>query len=179
MQASFHFPLFHFFWIQWLTLFSKLQPHVAWHWVFLPRLENLLKPNTGFMSFGPYINQTCGVDSAEQTFPRMADIYSAFRGDLCPPIPQLVSLSVFVVHVKVRGDGRWKGKKKSGKPGGRRTEGNKWNGGWVGFMVGHLGRSVHRLQKAYPRKSTPFIREPSKQIPCPARALDMEGRMVE
>lgn len=108
------FSFFFFFLIQRLTLFSKLQPHVAWHWVFLPRLENLLKPNTGFMSFGPYINQTCGIDSTEQTFPRMADIYSAFRGDLCPPIPQLVSLSVFVVHVRVRGDGKWKGRRKEG-----------------------------------------------------------------
>lgn len=78
-----------------------MQPHVAWHWVFLPRLENLLKPNTGFMSFGPYINQTCGVDSAEQTFPRMADIYSAFRGDLCPPIPQLATWAgQFIVSKK-------------------------------------------------------------------------------
>lgn len=76
-----------------------LQPHVAWHWVFLPRLENLLKSNTGFMSFGPYINQTCGVDSSSQSFPRMADIYSAFRSDLCPPIPQLVSLFAFVFRL--------------------------------------------------------------------------------
>lgn len=53
------------------------------------------------MSFGPYINQTCGMDSLNQAFPRMADIYSAFRGDLCPPIPQLATWAgQFVVSKK-------------------------------------------------------------------------------
>ncbi|WVF67721.1 hypothetical protein IAT40_002480 [Kwoniella sp. CBS 6097] len=64
-----------------------MQPHLAWHWVFLPRLERLIQPNTGFVSFGPYINHTCGKDSTGQSFPRMADIYSIFRADLCPPEP--------------------------------------------------------------------------------------------
>ena len=56
----------------------------------LPRLETL-SPKTGFMSLGPYITQTCGTDLQGNEFPRMADIYSAFIGELCPPIPVLVS----------------------------------------------------------------------------------------
>nr|XP_019045123.1 hypothetical protein I302_07039 [Kwoniella bestiolae CBS 10118]OCF24053.1 hypothetical protein I302_07039 [Kwoniella bestiolae CBS 10118] len=66
-------------------------PHLAWHWVFLPRLERLLQPGTGFLSFGPYLSHTCGEDSAGQKFPRMADIYSMFRMDLCPPEPVLAT----------------------------------------------------------------------------------------
>ncbi|WWC90332.1 uncharacterized protein L201_005265 [Kwoniella dendrophila CBS 6074] len=62
-----------------------MQPHLAWHWLFLPRLERDLDQNTGFLSFGPYISHICGKDSHDQHNPRMADIYSMFRMDLCPP----------------------------------------------------------------------------------------------
>lgn len=68
-----------------------MQPHIAWDWVFLPRLENCFGRNTGFLSFGPHVNQTCGKDSAGLEFRRMADIYSAFRADLCPPEPVLAT----------------------------------------------------------------------------------------
>ncbi|KAK6911058.1 hypothetical protein L486_05311 [Kwoniella mangroviensis CBS 10435] len=68
-----------------------MQPHLAWHWVFLPRLERVLQPDTGFLSFGPYLSHTCGNDSTGQVFPRMADIYSMFRMDLCPPEPVLAT----------------------------------------------------------------------------------------
>ncbi|WVQ74133.1 hypothetical protein IAR50_003725 [Cryptococcus sp. DSM 104548] len=71
------------------TLF--MQPHLAWHWVFIPRLEKLIRKNTGFLSFGPYINQTCGLDNNANSFPRLADIYSMFRNDFCPPVPQLAT----------------------------------------------------------------------------------------
>ncbi len=55
----------------------------------LPRLKTL-SPKTGFMSLGPYNTQTCGVDAQGNEFPRMADIYSAFTEELCPPVPVLV-----------------------------------------------------------------------------------------
>nr|XP_018261885.1 uncharacterized protein I303_06330 [Kwoniella dejecticola CBS 10117]OBR84043.1 hypothetical protein I303_06330 [Kwoniella dejecticola CBS 10117] len=68
---------------------TSIQPHVAWDWVFLPRLEKVLDKDTGFLSFGPYISHTCGNDSHGQVHPRMSDIYSMFRMDLCPPEPVL------------------------------------------------------------------------------------------
>ena len=58
----------------------------------LPRLETL-NSRVGFMSLAPYVNQTCGIDYKGNEFPRMADIYSAFRGELCPPFPVLVGPS--------------------------------------------------------------------------------------
>ncbi|EIW69005.1 hypothetical protein TREMEDRAFT_73995 [Tremella mesenterica DSM 1558] len=61
-----------------------LQPHLAWDWVLLPRVS-IIKPNTGFLSLGPYINMTRGVDVHGNSFPRINDIYSAFRGDFSPP----------------------------------------------------------------------------------------------
>jgi hypothetical protein len=70
------------------TLF--LQPHLAWHWILLPRVE-AIRHDTGFLSFGPYHEKNCTHDSQGLGFPRMADIYSAFQGDLCPPGPHLVS----------------------------------------------------------------------------------------
>ncbi|WRT68769.1 uncharacterized protein IL334_005749 [Kwoniella shivajii] len=62
-----------------------MQPHVAWDWLFLPRLEKSFQPNTGFLSFGVYISHICGNDTHGQVHPRMADIYSMFRQDFCPP----------------------------------------------------------------------------------------------
>jgi len=64
------------------TLF--LQPHLAWDWVMKPRLSKVHK-STGFMSFGPYINMTEGVDVHGNTFSRINDIYAMFRQDLHPP----------------------------------------------------------------------------------------------
>jgi hypothetical protein len=69
------------------TLF--LQPHLAWHWIMLPRVSSL-KHNTGFMSFGPYKAKTCTKDSQGLEFQRMSDIYSSFQGSLCPPGTHLV-----------------------------------------------------------------------------------------
>ncbi|WVQ86296.1 hypothetical protein IAT38_008465 [Cryptococcus sp. DSM 104549] len=64
-------------------------------------MQHHLRSRTGFMSFGPYLNQTCGVDSAGQEHPRMADIYSMFRGTFCPPIPALATWAgQFVVSKK-------------------------------------------------------------------------------
>lgn len=45
--------------------------------------------STGFVSFGPYLNASCSADGSErdshgQSHPRIAQIYSAFQGDLCP-----------------------------------------------------------------------------------------------
>ena len=71
------------------TLF--LQPHLAWHWILLPRVESIRR-DTGFLSFGPYHAKTCTHDSQNLGFPRMADIYSSFQGTLCPPGTHLVSL---------------------------------------------------------------------------------------
>ncbi|WWD15616.1 hypothetical protein CI109_100038 [Kwoniella shandongensis] len=68
-----------------------MQPHVAWDWVFVPRLRDVLKPATGFLSFGPYITQQCGKDSHGMEFPRMNDIYVMFRSDFCPPEPVLAT----------------------------------------------------------------------------------------
>ncbi|WVQ79558.1 hypothetical protein IAT38_001657 [Cryptococcus sp. DSM 104549] len=56
-------------------------------------MENHLADDTGFLSFGPYINQTCGHDSAGMDFPRMRDIYIMFRGTFCPPTPALFIVS--------------------------------------------------------------------------------------
>ncbi|ORY31795.1 hypothetical protein BCR39DRAFT_525399 [Naematelia encephala] len=64
------------------TLF--LQPHIAWDWVMMPRLD-IIEPSTGFLSFGPYITQTEGKDATGNVFPRLKDIYSSFRMDLSPP----------------------------------------------------------------------------------------------
>lgn len=75
------------------TLF--LQPHLAWHWLLLPRVETV-RPDTGFLSFGPYRQKNCTHDSQTLGFPRMADIYSAFQGDLCPPGPHLVRIGYTV-----------------------------------------------------------------------------------
>ncbi|KAK4690018.1 hypothetical protein P7C73_g83, partial [Tremellales sp. Uapishka_1] len=61
-----------------------LQPHLAWDWVIMPRLETITSA-TGFLSLGPYINMTRGVDVHSNDFPRINDIYSAFRGDFSPP----------------------------------------------------------------------------------------------
>jgi hypothetical protein len=77
------------------AIYSRAQPHLAWDFVLLPRLE-ILTPRTGFLSLGPYVNQTCGLDNQGNTFARMADIYVMFRGDFCPPTPQLVSRRVCV-----------------------------------------------------------------------------------
>ncbi|KAJ9103739.1 hypothetical protein QFC21_002199 [Naganishia friedmannii] len=69
------------------TLF--IQPHLAWDWMFLPRMNNVLTDETGFVSFGPYLNASCTKDGGEidshgQSHPRIAQIYSSFHGDLCP-----------------------------------------------------------------------------------------------
>ncbi|KAJ9120035.1 hypothetical protein QFC22_002932 [Naganishia vaughanmartiniae] len=69
------------------TLF--IQPHLAWDWLFLPRMEKVLTDTTGFVSFGPYLNASCTkdgneIDSHGQSHPRIAQIYSSFQGDLCP-----------------------------------------------------------------------------------------------
>jgi hypothetical protein len=55
----------------------------------VPRLQTLTR-SIGFMSLGPYVTQTCGKDVHDNEFPRMADIYSMFQLDLCPPYPVLV-----------------------------------------------------------------------------------------
>ena len=73
------------------TLF--LQPHLAWHWILLPRIESI-RHDTGFLSFGPYKAKTCTHDSQNLGFPRMADVYSSFQGTLCPPGTHLVSRPV-------------------------------------------------------------------------------------
>lgn len=68
-----------------------MQPHLAWEWTFLPRLE-IMKPRTGFISFGPYRTQQCGHDDQGNDFPRMKYIYESFRDKECPmDRPQLVS----------------------------------------------------------------------------------------
>jgi hypothetical protein len=52
-------------------------------------MENVLTDETGFVSFGPYLNASCSKDGSEidshgQSHPRIAQIYSSFQGDLCP-----------------------------------------------------------------------------------------------
>jgi len=77
-----------------------IQPHIAWDYVMIPRLS-IMTPKTGFMSLGPYVNQTCGMDDQGLEFPRMRDIYTMFRGDFCPPITQLATWAgQFVVSRK-------------------------------------------------------------------------------
>ncbi|CAD6583245.1 MAG: hypothetical protein TREMPRED_003508 [Tremellales sp. Tagirdzhanova-0007] len=77
-----------------------MQAHIAWGDLMLPRLETL-NSRVGFMSLAPYVNQTCGIDYKGNEFPRMADIYSAFRGELCPPFPVLATWAgQFVVSRK-------------------------------------------------------------------------------
>lgn len=75
-----------------LELWLRKQPHFAWDYIIGPRLLSMT-PGIGFMSLGPYINTTKGVDVNGNDFPRIMDIFSAFRGDLCPPGRVLVSQS--------------------------------------------------------------------------------------
>ena len=73
-----------------------LQPHLAWDWVAHPRLKEVHR-DTGFVSFGPYLNASCTADGSEKdshgmSYPRVAQIYSMFNGDLCPPTGFSVSV---------------------------------------------------------------------------------------
>ncbi len=50
----------------------------------------MVHANTGFISFGPYLNATCKSDGSEvdshgQSHPRIGQIYSSFLGEFCPP----------------------------------------------------------------------------------------------
>ena len=73
-----------------------LQPHLAWDWVAKPRLKEV-HADTGFISFGPYLNASCTGDGSEKdshgmSFPRISQIYAMFNGDLCPSTGFSVSL---------------------------------------------------------------------------------------
>jgi hypothetical protein len=79
-----------------------IQPHFAWDWIFSARLEKVVTDATGFVSFGPYLNASCTADGSEidshgQSHPRIAQIYSAFQGDLCPADGFTVSVEDGVV----------------------------------------------------------------------------------
>lgn len=74
-----------------------LQPHLAWDWVAKPRLKEVYA-DTGFISFGPYLNASCTGDGSEKdshgmSFPRISQIYAMFNGDLCPSTGFSVSLT--------------------------------------------------------------------------------------
>lgn len=61
------------------------QAYLAWHDVVRPRLREVT-PETGFVNFGPNIKLECGTDSAVGLhFPMIAQVWSMFRGQLCPP----------------------------------------------------------------------------------------------
>jgi hypothetical protein len=73
-----------------------LQPHLAWDWVAKPRLKEVYA-DTGFISFGPYLNASCTGDGSEKdshgmSFPRISQIYAMFNGDLCPSTGFTVSV---------------------------------------------------------------------------------------
>ncbi|KAL8276895.1 hypothetical protein RQP46_010723 [Phenoliferia psychrophenolica] len=61
------------------------QGHVSWNDMGKRRSE-LTTSSTGFLSFGPYRKSRCGLDVDTNTgdYPRMADIYEMFTGELCP-----------------------------------------------------------------------------------------------
>jgi hypothetical protein len=86
------------------------KPHLAWDWVIKARLDML--PHTshiGFMSLGPYNTHTAGVDVNNNSFPRMADIYSMFRQDFYPPHPVLVSVSLCLQAFMLKHQATWAG----------------------------------------------------------------------
>lgn len=65
------------------TLF--MQHHLAWDWIARERLW-LFKPNTGYLHFAPYVKLDCGKDmDGNGDFPKIAQIFSMFREEVCPP----------------------------------------------------------------------------------------------
>ncbi|GAA5857864.1 hypothetical protein JCM8547_006010 [Rhodosporidiobolus lusitaniae] len=70
-----------------------LQPHLAWDFVALPRLE-LIGPDTGFAHLGPYIQSKCGRDeNVNIDFPVAKEIFSMFAQQVCPPTGQTMAWS--------------------------------------------------------------------------------------
>lgn len=64
------------------TLF--MQPHFAWHWLAIPRLDMFDMDRTGFLSLGPYVDSDCGEDGrGKGNYERMKDIYVIFRETVC------------------------------------------------------------------------------------------------
>ncbi|GAA5862430.1 hypothetical protein JCM3774_002514 [Rhodotorula dairenensis] len=63
-----------------------LQGRLAWHHVLRPRLKQV-EPETGFVNFGPNVKLAeCATDALVGLhFPMIAQIWSMFRGQLCPP----------------------------------------------------------------------------------------------
>ncbi|MBW0510066.1 hypothetical protein O181_049781 [Austropuccinia psidii MF-1] len=69
-----------------------MQPHISWHWIAKPRMTLFDSRRTGFLSFGPYLNSTCGEDGlGNGNYERMRDIYAIFHESFCPPSGQLAS----------------------------------------------------------------------------------------
>lgn len=79
-----------------------LQPHLAWDWIAKPRIE-LVAPDTGFAHFGPMMRSNCGEDGrGTGSYPVFKDLYSIFRGEVCPPTGQLSAWSAQFVVSKRR-----------------------------------------------------------------------------
>ncbi|BGP20060.1 hypothetical protein JCM10213_003556 [Rhodosporidiobolus nylandii] len=64
------------------TLF--LQSHLAWNWIAEPRLAHTLLPETGFVSFGPYLTNLCGGDG-EGTghYPGLQEVFAGVMDRQC------------------------------------------------------------------------------------------------
>jgi hypothetical protein len=55
----------------------------------------LIAADTGFAALGPVLRTDCGEDGrGTGNYPFVKDIYAMFRGTLCPPGGQLVSLKL-------------------------------------------------------------------------------------
>ncbi|KAH8915670.1 hypothetical protein BT69DRAFT_862241 [Atractiella rhizophila] len=73
------------------TLF--IQPHLSWERLAVTRYE-LLEDHTGFMTGTVWLRSDCGKDGrGNGEFPRMAQIYTMFREEPCPPTNQLATYS--------------------------------------------------------------------------------------
>lgn len=61
-----------------------LQAHFAWNWIADPRLRRTVSRKSGFVSFGPYLTNLCGLDSeVDAFFQGEREIFEAVKGRKC------------------------------------------------------------------------------------------------
>ncbi|GAA5897820.1 uncharacterized protein JCM6883_000831 [Sporobolomyces salmoneus] len=79
-----------------------LQPHLAWGFIAAPRME-LVGSDTGFAHLGPLVEGECGKDGRVGVeFPLWTQLFSMFRGSLCPPGGQTMAWSAQFVVSRAR-----------------------------------------------------------------------------
>ncbi|GAA5998970.1 uncharacterized protein JCM10292_005833 [Rhodotorula paludigena] len=61
-----------------------LQAHFAWNWIADPRLRRTVSRKSGFVSFGPYLTNLCGLDSeVDAFFQGEREIFEAVKDRKC------------------------------------------------------------------------------------------------